>query len=237
MRIVVGKAVFSVLLLVFVLLWFSMVALSAEVIFEDEFEDLNKWSPSGNAKADEGVLKVRGSVAEGVESSSVNSRDLFDDFACYFDLKLVDLTGDGDSSFTFRKTGGQGYYMMFGSYGGGVIDLEHLTTWNQIGACKVDIPLASDDEFKIRVVAEGKHIIIQVKNAEGNLVADWDIEDNTYKSGQLHFDSWQFGELDVTNFVVGTPDYLPEEWGGKSQKPVEPLDKLSDTWGNIRTQP
>jgi len=226
-----------VLLLVFVLLSLSTAALSAEIIFEDEFNDLGKWSPSGSAVVDDGVLKVRASLAEGIEWSGIDTRDLFIDFACYFDLKLVDLTGEGDSSFTFRKTGDTGYYMMFGSHGGGVIDLEHLTTWDQIGGCSVDIPFVSDIEFKIRVVAEGEHIIIQVKDAEGNLLADWDVEDNTYKSGVLHFDSWQFGELDVTNFIVGTPDYLTEEWGGELEKLVEPLDKLSSAWGKIKTQP
>ena len=237
MRIVIGKVVLFVLLLVFVLLWFSMVALPAEIIFEDEFENLKEWTPSGNIKADDGVLKVRATVADGIEWSGVDTNEKFDNFAVYFDLKLVDLAGEGDSSFTFRKTGGSGYYMMFGSYGGGVIELEHLTSWNKIDDCGVDIPLVSDLEFKVRVVAEGKHIIIQVKDAEGNLVVDWDIEEDSYESGTLTFDNWKFGELDVTNFVVGTPDYLPEEWGGKPQKPVEPLGKLSATWGSIKTQP
>ena len=158
------------------------------------------------------------------------------DFAVYFDLKLVDLTGEGDSSFTFRKTGGSGYYMMFGAYGSGVIELEHLTSWDKIADCGVDIPLVSDLEFKVRVVADGKHIIIQAKDAEDNLVVDWDIEEDSYESGTLTFDNWTFGELDVTNFVVGTPDYLPEEWGGKPEKPVEPLGKLSAIWGSIKTQ-
>jgi hypothetical protein len=234
MRIVIERLVLFALLLTLGLLSFNTVALSAEIVFEDEFEDLNKWGPSGNIEVDDGVLKVRASAAEGVEWSGTDTRDLFDDFACYFGLKLVDLTGEGDSSFTFRKTGDTGYYMMFGSYGDGVIDLEHLTTWQQIGACRVDIPLASDDEFRVRVVAEADHIIIQVKDAEGNLVVDWDIDDGTYKSGVLHFDSWKFGELDVTNFVVGTPDYLPEEWGG-AVKQVEPLGKLSTAWGGIKT--
>jgi hypothetical protein len=236
MRIVVGKVILFALLLASALLRFSTAASPEEIIFEDEFEDLNKWGPSGNISVDDGVLKVRANMAEGTEWSGTDTRDLFDDFACYFDLMLVDLTGEGDSSFTFRKAGDKGYYLMFGSYDGGVIDLEHLTTWQQIGACRVNIPLTSDQEFKVRVVAEADQIIVQIKDAEGNLVVNWDIEDGTYKSGVLHFDSWKFGELAVTNFVVGTPDYLPEEWGGGPKRPVEPLGKLSNAWGRIKTQ-
>ena len=228
--------ILSALILTFALPGLSISALSAEIIFEDDFEDLSKWGGSGNVEVDDGVLMVRASAAEGVEWTGVDSRDLFDDFACYFDLKLVDLTGEGDSSFTFRKTGDTGYYLMFGSYGGGTIDLQHLTTWETISGCSVDIPLASDDEFHVKVVAEADFIMIQIKDAEGNLVVDWNIEDKNYKSGVMHFDSWIFGELDVTNFVVGTPDYLPEEWGGKSPKQVEPMGKLPTAWANIKAQ-
>jgi len=78
--------------------------------------------------------------------------------------------------------------------------------------------------------------MIQIKDAEGNLVADWNIEDKIYKSGSMRFDSWIFGELDVTNFVVGTPDYLPEEWGGKSLKQVEPMGKLVTAWAVIKVR-
>ncbi len=229
-------AILFALILSFALLGLTMPAFSAEIIFEDDFEDLSKWGPSGNVEVDDGVLKVRARAAEGVEWTGVVSRDLFDDFACYFHLKLVDLTGEGDSSFTFRMTGDTGYYLMFGSYGGGTIELEHLTTWEMISGCSVDIPLASDDEFHVRVVAESDLIMIQIKDAEGNLVADWNIEDKSYKSGAMRFDSWIFGELDVTNFVVGTPDYLPEEWGGKSSKQVEPLGKLTTAWAIIKVQ-
>ena len=232
MRIVV----LSALILTFAFLGFTMAALPAEIIFEDDFEDLSKWGPSGDVEVDDGVLMVRASAAEGVEWSGVDSRDLFDDFSCYFHLKLVDLTGEGNSSFTFRKTGGTGYYLMFGSYGGGTIELEHPTTWEVISGGSVDIPLASDDEFDVRVVAEADFIMVQIKDAEGNLVADWDIEDKSYKSGAMHFDSWTFGELNVTNFVVGTPDYLPEEWGGKSSKQVEPLGKLPTAWASIKAR-
>lgn len=229
--------ILSVLILTFAFLGLTMPTLSAEIIFEDDFEDLSKWGPSGDVEVDDGVLMVRASAAGGgVEWSGVDSRDLFDDFSCYFHLKLVDLTGEGDSSFTFRMTGGMGYYLMFGSYGGGTIELEHLTTWEVISGCDVDIPLASDDEFDVRVVTEADLIMIQIKDAEGNLIVDWNIEDKSYKSGVMHFDSWTFGELDVTNFVVGTPDYLPEEWGGKSSKQVEPMGKLATAWASIKAQ-
>jgi hypothetical protein len=221
--------ILSALILTFALLGLTMPALSAEIIFEDDFEDLSKWGPSGDVEVDDGVLMVRASAAGGgrVEWSGVDSRDLFDDFSCYFHLKLVDLTGEGDSSFTFRMVGGTGYYLMFGSYGGGTIELEHLDTWETIGGCAFDTPLASDDEFRVRVVAEADQIMIQIKDAEGSLVVDWNIQDQSYRSGVMHFDSWIFGELDVTNFVVGTPDYLPEEWVPEQ---VEPLGKLITAW-------
>jgi len=226
----IGKAVFFILISISMLLGSAIILWSAEVIFQDDFQNLDNWDASDGVTASDGVLKVRGSVAEGVEWRGADTLEQFEDFACYFHIKLVDLTGAGDSSFTFRM-GETGYHLMFGSYGGGVIDLEDSETWDRLDDAGVDIPLASGDEFDVKVVAEGTHIAIQIKDAAGVLIADWDVEHSKYTEGILHFDSWQFGELNISNFVVGTPDYVPEELAA-----VEHTDKASVTWGRIKTQ-
>jgi len=229
MRITTGKAMAFALLSISMLLGSAVILWSAEVIFQDEFQNLDNWDVSEGVTASDGVLKVRASMAEGVEWRGADTLEQFDDFACYFHIKLVDLTGEGDSSFTFRKNE-TGYYLMFGSYGGGVIDLEDSETWNRLDDAGVDIPLASGDEFDVKVVAEGTHIAIQIKDAAGDLIADWAIEHSKYTTGALHFDSWKFGELDISNFVVGTPDYVPEV-----VTVVEHTGKVSVTWGGIKS--
>ncbi len=231
MRIKTGKAMAFVLLSISILLGSAVTLWSAEVIFQDGFQNLDNWDASDGVTAGDGVLKVGASVAEGVESRSADTLEQFDDFACYFHIKLVDLTGEGDSSFTFRK-GGTGYYLMFGSYGGGVIDLEDSETWERLDDdAGVDIPLASGDEFDVKVIAEGTHIEIQIRDAAGDVIADWAIEHSKYTEGALHFDSWKFGELDISNFVVGTPDFVLDEASA-----VEQTGKVSVTWGRIKSQ-
>lgn len=231
MRIKIGKAMAFILFSILISLGSAVTLWSAEVIFQDEFQNLDNWDASDGITASNGVLKVRASTAEGVEWRGADTLEQFDDFACYFHIKLVDLTGEGDSSFTFRK-GETGYYLMFGSYGGGVIDLEDSETWERLDeAAGVDIPLASGDEFDVKVVAEGTHIEIQIKDAAGDVIADWAIEHSKYTEGALHFDSWKFGELSISNFVVGTPDYVPEGVAA-----VEHTGKVSVTWAGIKSQ-
>jgi hypothetical protein len=230
MRITPRKAMASMLLSVSIFLGSAVTLWSAEVIFQDEFQNLDNWDASDGVTASDGVLKVRALMAEGLEWSGADTLEQFDDFACYFHIKLVDLTGEGDSSFTFRK-GETGYYLMFGSYDGGVIDLEDSETWDRLDDAGVDIPLASGDEFDVKVVAEGANIAIQIRDAAGDLIADWAIEHSKYTEGALHFDSWIFGELDISNFVVGTPDYVPEVVTA-----VEHTGKAGVTWGRIKSQ-
>ena len=68
-------------------------------------------------------------------------------------------------------------------------------------------------------------------------VAEWEIKDNTYKSGNISFDCWKFGIYGVDNVIVATPEHEAEIFAENFDPhglAVQPEGKLATVWGHLK---
>ena len=65
-------------------------------------------------------------------------------------------------------------------------------------------------------------------------IVEWEIKDDTYKSGNISFDCWKFGIYGVDNVVVATPEHEEEIFADNfdpQKLAVQPEGKLAIMWG------
>ena len=75
----------------------------------------------------------------------------------------------------------------------------------------------------------------------GQQVADWQYEDDWYDDGNLQFEAWKYGVVNVDNVLVATPDMEAQVFSDgfdpeNIEASVDATEKLTSTWGEMKSQ-
>lgn len=234
----------------FLVLILCVGTVSADVLFEDDFEsgniDDSKWAAQGTWLIEdnteghdvlgEKVLDVWG----GGVGLSVD--DFPEDFDYYADFRAMD---GGLTGFVFHGTDGNNIYMHQVSTAGSGHTPQHIRWHRRIGGGWAAEPGAFEDgvdreqnvwyriKFEVR-----KHdfnaYIGPVGGGVGDLtlVSEWSDSQSAHSGGKIGFRmsggdrSGEHAQYD--NIIVVSPNFDPT--------PVEPKGKLAVTWGNLKIQ-
>ena len=234
----------------FLILILCVSTVSADVLFEDDFEsgdiDDSKWAAQGTWLIEdnteghdvlgEKVLDVWG----GGVGLSVD--DFPEDFDYYADFRTMD---GGLTGFVFHGTDGNNIYMHQVSTAGSGHTPQHIRWHRRVGGGWAAEPGAFEDgvdreqnvwyriKFEVRK-HDFKAYIGPVGGGVGDLtlVSEWNDSQSAHAGGKIGFRmsgadrSGEHAQYD--NIIVVSPNFDPT--------PVEPKDKLTTTWGNLKIQ-
>ncbi len=234
----------------FLILILCVSTVSADVLFEDDFEsgdiDDSKWAAQGTWLIEdnteghdvlgEKVLDVWG----GGVGLSVD--DFPEDFDYYADFRAMD---GGLTGFVFHGTDGNNIYMHQVSTAGSGHTPQHIRWHRRVGGGWAAEPGAFEDgvdreqnvwyriKFEVRK-HDFKAYIGPVGGGVGDLtlVSEWNDSQSAHAGGKIGFRmsgadrSGEHAQYD--NIIVVSPNFDPT--------PVEPKDKLTTTWGNLKIQ-
>lgn len=234
----------------FLMLILCVGMVSADVLFEDDFEsgniDDSKWAALGtwliedNAEG-HGVLgeKVLDVWGGGV---GLSVDDFPEDFDYYADFRAMD---GGLTGFVFHGTDGNNIYMHQVSTAGSGHTPQHIRWHRRIGGSWAAEPGAFVDgvdreqnvwyriKFEVRKY-DFKAYIGPVGGAVGDLtlVSEWTDSEGAHAQGKIGFrmsGGNRAGEhAQYDNIIIVSPNFDPT--------PVEPKGKLAVTWGNLKIQ-
>ena len=93
--------------------------------------------------------------------------------------------------------------------------------------------------LKAALMTQEKRVTIHIWDVTDKKiqVAEWEIKDNTYKSGNISFDCWKFGIYGVDNVIVATPEHEAEIFAENFDPhglAVQPEGKLATVWGHLK---
>ena len=234
----------------FLILILCVGTVSADVLFEDDFEsgniDDSKWAAQGtwliedNAEGHDVLGNKVLDVWGGGVGLSVD--DFPEDFDYYADFRAMD---GGLTGFVFHGADGNNIYMHQVSTAGSGHTPQHIRWHRRVGGGWAAEPGAFVDgvdreqdvwyriKFEVRK-HDFKAYIGPVGGGVGDLtlVSEWTDSQSAHAQGKIGFrmsGGDRAGEhAQYDNIIVVSPSFDPT--------PVEPKGKLAVTWGNLKTQ-
>lgn len=181
--------------------------------FDEEFLNLNKWTPpptgwTHNPNEGEGSLEITGQPQVGYASGIV-----FEDFEVSFDLKLLN---GGGASWALRVNGPGNYYLFYLSGPAGMYPKRFLSYVVRDGEIDrksersnaVIAELKEGEQYYVMITAEKNRITSTIRPAatgrETNLGVFVD-PDNTYPRGGFGFRTVGGEKFSVDNLIVRPP--------------------------------
>ena len=235
---------------IFLMMILCIGAVTAEVLFEDDFEsgniDESKWAALGTWLIEDNAdgHNVLGNKVLDVWGGDVGLSvdDFPEDFDYYADFKTMDA---GLTGFVFHGTDGNNIYMHQISTAGSGHTPQHIRWHRRIegswaaepGAFADGVDREQDVWYRVKFEVrkhEFKAYIGPVGGGVGDLtlVSEWTDSESAHSEGKIGFrmsGGDRAGEhAQYDNIVVVTPDFDPT--------PVEPQEKLAVTWGNLKIQ-
>jgi len=243
---------FTVLLSVLVFMILSF-ALRADVILVDRFDqELNTqiWSPSDAASVyTENGVAVLDQAGSGGDSVNLRTNEVFADCVIYYHYIFAERSGNGDGGGYLRENaaGDGGYIIRWGWSGDNSVRLtdsvDHppIAAWGEFPGLRSTFPATTTRfEFKASLVTPNIKIHITDLDTE-ELIAELELEDDWYSSGNLHFDNYKDGVYHIDNVIIATPDMadtiFSESFDPETMEAaVEAANKLVTTWSRIKSQ-
>jgi hypothetical protein len=228
-------------------------ALRADILLLDRFDQkLNTqiWTPSDAAAVytKDGVA-VLDQAASGGDSVNLRTSEIFSDCVIYYHYIFAARSGGGDGGGYLRENaaGDGGYIIRWGWQGDNSVRLtdsvDHppIAAWGAFPGLQSNFPATTTRfEFKASLVTPNIKVTINDLDT-GDPIAEWELEDDWYKSGNLHFDNYKDGVFHIDNVIIATPDLADTIFSEKfdhetMEAAVEPANKLATTWSRIKSQ-
>jgi len=242
---------FAVLFSVLVFITLSF-ALRADVLLVDRFDqELNTqvWLPSNAASVyTENGVAVLDQAGSGGDSANLVTNEVFPDCVIYYHYIFAERSGGGDGGGYLRQNpAGGGYIIRWGWQGGNSVRLtdsvahDPIAAWGAFPGMESSFPATTTRfEFKASFVTPNIKIHITDLDTE-ELIAEWELEDDWYSSGNLHFDNYLDGVYHIDNVIIATPDMEETIFSEKfdpetMEAAVEATNKLVTTWSRIKSQ-
>ena len=238
------------------ILVFGAYNVTAEILLQEDFEgDLDlttKWQ-TGHPKfvyPKDGILYLNQGKSGG-DYVSLRSVQHFNDMIIYYEWFIIEWSGQGDGGGALRQTPDGSYWMRW--WGRNSVKV----TTNKAGPVNAWQPFpakggpassnydASAEHFilKAALMTQEKRVTIHIWDITDKKkkiqVAEWEIKDDTYKSGNISFDCWKFGIYGVDNVVVATPEHEEEIFADNFDPQglaVQPEGKLATTWADLKAK-
>jgi len=242
---------FIVLLSVLAFMTLSF-ALRADILLLDRFDqELNTtvWTPSDAAAVytKDGVA-VLDQAGSGTDWIDLSTNEVFPDCVIYYQYTFAERAGGGDGGGYLRQNpAGGGYIIRWGWTGANTVKLtdsvDHapIVAWGAFPGMESNFPATTTHfEFKASFITPNIKVYITDLDTE-ELIAEWEMEDDWYKSGKLEFDNYLDGVYHIDNVIIATPDMeeliFSEKFDPETMEAaVEPASKLATTWSKIKSQ-
>ena len=235
---------------IFLMMILYIGAVTAEVLFDDDFEsgniDESKWAALGTWLIEDNAdgHNVLGNKVLDVWGGDVGLSvdDFPEDFDYYADFKTMDA---GLTGFVFHGTDGNNIYMHQISTAGSGHTPQHIRWHRRIegswaaepGAFADGVDREQDVWYRVKFEVRKHNFKAYIGPVGGGigeliLVSEWTDSEGAHSQGKIGFrmsGGDRAGEhAQYDNIVVVTPDFDPT--------PVEPQEKLAVTWGNLKIQ-
>ena len=242
-------------LLILMILAFVAFNVSAEILLQEDFEgelDLTtKWRTNYQkfVYIKDGILYLDQGKSGGDYVSLVSAQN-FNDIIIYYEWFIIEWSGQGDGGGALRQTPNGSYWMRWWGRNSVKVTTNKagpVAAWQPFpakgGPASSNYDAASDHFIlKAALMTEEKRVTIHIWDVTDKKkkiqVAEWEVKDDTYKSGNMSFDCWKFGIYGVDNVVVATPEHEAEIFDDNfdpQKLAVEPEGKLATTWGNLKS--
>ncbi len=227
---------------------------SAEILLQEDFEGeldlITKWrtdTPKFVYPKD-GILYLDQGKSGG-DYVSLRSPQHFNDVIIYYEWFIIEWSGQGDGGGALRQTPLGSYWMRWWGRANVKVTTNKdgpVNAWQPFpvkgGQAQANYAQGSDHFIlKAALMTQEKRVtvhIFDVTEKETIQVAEWEIKDNTYKSGNISFDCWKFGIYGVDNVIVATPEHEAEIFADNfdpTRLAVAPVGKLTTTWGHLKS--
>ena len=246
--------------LILAILVFLVFEASTKVLLKEDFEgdlDLSIWKTTQWNEADwqkfvypkDGILYLNQKKSGG-DYVSLRSIESFDDVIIYYEWFIIEWSGEGDGGGALRQADDGSYWIRW--WGRNSVKLTtHLAgpapvaAWQPFpvkgGIAKAGYNAASDHFIlKAALMTQEKRVTVHIWDItdEPVQVADWEIKDNTFKSGNISLDCWKFGIYGVDNVIVATPEHEAEIFADNFDPQglaVQPEGKIATVWGHLKS--
>ena len=233
---------------------FAFVAFDAsgEILLQEDFEsDLDltaKWQTNTPkfVYPKDGILHLDQGKSGG-DYVSLRSVENFNDVIIYYEWFIIEWSGQGDGGGALRQTPNGSYWMRWWGRSNVKVTTNKdgpVNAWQPFpvkgGQAQSNYHQASDHFIlKAAIITQEKRVTVHIQDVTNKRiqVAEWEIKDNTYKSGNISFDCWKFGIYGVDNVVVATPEHEAEIFADNFDPQglaVQPEGKLTITWGHLK---
>ena len=247
MRIIIGYA------LILAMLIFGTFDATADILLQEDFEgDLNlttKWQ-TGHPKfvyPKDGILYLDQGKSGG-DYVSLRSLQHFNDVIIYYEWLIIEWSGQGDGGGALRQTPNGSYWMRWWGRSNVKVTTNKdgpVNAWQPFpvkgGQAQANYAQGSDRFIlKAALMTQEKRVTVHIWDVTDKKpiqVAEWEIKDNTYKSGNISFDCWKFGIYGVDNVIVATPEHEAEIFAENFDPhglAVQPEGKLATVWGHLK---
>ena len=242
-------------LLILMILAFVAFNVSAEILLQEDFEgelDLTtKWRTNYQkfVYIKDGILYLDQGKSGGDYVSLVSAQN-FNDIIIYYEWFIIEWSGQGDGGGALRQTPNGSYWMRWWGRNSVKVTTNKagpVAAWQPFpakgGPASSNYDAASDHFIlKAALMTEEKRVTIHIWDVTDKKkkiqVAEWEVKDDTYKSGNMSFDCWKFGIYGVDNVVVATPEHEAEIFDDNfdpQKLAVEPEGKLATTWADLKS--
>ncbi len=242
--------------LILALLVFGAYNVHAEILLQEDFEgDLDlttKWQ-TGHPKfvyPKDGILYLNQGKSGG-DYVSLRSVQHFNDMVIYYEWFIIEWSGQGDGGGALRQTPDGSYWMRWWGRNSVKVTTNKagpVAAWQPFpakgGPAQSNYDAASEHFIlKAALMTDEKRVTIHIWDITDKKkpiqVAEWEVKDDTYKSGNISFDCWKFGIYGVDNVVVATPEHEEEIFADNfdpQKLAVEPEGKLATRWGDLKSK-
>ena len=239
--------------LILAILVFGAYNVTAEILLQEDFEgklDLTtKWQ-TGHPKfvyPKDGILYLDQGKSGG-DYVSLRSVKNFNDIIIYYEWFIIEWSGQGDGGGALRQTPDGSYWMRWWGRSNVKVTTNKdgpVNAWQPFpvkgGQATGNYPAASDHFIlKAALMTQEKRVTIHIWDVteKKEQIAEWEIKDDTYKSGNISFDCWKFGIYAVDNVVVATPEHEAEIFADNfdpQKLAVGAEGKLTTVWGHLKS--
>ena len=238
--------------LILTMLVFGTFDAAAEILLQEDFEgDLDlttKWRTNTPkfVYPKDGILYLDQGKSGG-DYVSLRSAQNFNDIIIYYEWFIIEWSGQGDGGGALRQTPNGSYWMRWWGRSNVKVTTNKdgpVNAWQPFpvkgGQALANYAQGSDRFIlKAALMTQEKRVTIHIWDITDKKiqVAEWEIKDNTYKSGNISFDCWKFGIYGVDNVIVATPEHEAEIFAENFDPhglAVQPEGKLATVWGHLK---
>ena len=237
-----------------ILMIFACVAFDApaEILLQEDFEgelDLTtKWQTNTPkfVYPKDGILYLDQGKSGG-DYVSLRSVQHFNDVIIYYEWFIREWSGQGDGGGALRQTPNGSYWMRWWARNNVKVTTNKdgpVNAWQPFpvkgGQAQSNYSQASDHFIlKAALMTQEKRVTIHIWDVTDKKIqiAEWEVKDNTYKSGNISFDCWKFGIYGVDNVIVATPEHEAEIFADNFDPQglaVQLEGKLTTLWGHLK---